>query len=336
MSEDDVELLKKELDKYVDDVYSGLDLYRVYNLNLCKDLIDFFSRDKKIALKVVIQNEFGLLGNLVYKYTLFGSSEIDKYVAELDRKIVQGFYNKIGENAVDVLGLSNSLEYMLMLIKTNPNIITKAGPFLRRNYKFYIGIGKINTAFLKIADLSYIRNKKEIISIIKEVPRAYIYLLDKYRADKDITQVAIDEDPTLIIYASYDIRDNKEIILKAVSKNGNSLSSASNILKDDEEVVTTAIMNSIYSLGYASERLRDDEQIVLLAIAIDGSAIQYASERIKNEKTIVVKAIKNSPYAFKFIGEELKNDIEIAKLAVTLDKSNIDYIGKNIKRSEVI
>ena len=143
-------------------------------------------------------------------------------------------------------------------------------------------------------------------------------LEDKYKNDKEIAMVAIENDAlSFLSNASDDLKKDREIVMAAVIKDGRTLFNASDDLKNDREIVMAAVKNYGMTLSNASDDLKNDREIVMAAVKNDGEAIQYAPNDLKNDREIIMTAVSTAGTAIMHLSEHFNNDKEIVMTAAS-------------------
>ena len=158
-------------------------------------------------------------------------------------------------------------------------------------------------------------------------------VLKKFKNDKEVVKVAVENHGSALQYASDNLKDDREVVKIAVKSYGMSLEYASNRLKDDKEIVKIALKNgydflpgglSVFALKYASSRLKDNEEIISFAInqkyGSNDELCNYVSPRIKNDKNFIRNELRNgNRNILNCTSDKIKSEFSIDK--VTTDKT---------------
>lgn len=167
MSDTDKELLISEIDKYDD--YNSLIIKYSKNDRTLYELLN----DEVKMKKILINNEYGLLGNLLYKYREMLDGDILVHLCIKDCAI------NGGKKSTFLAMLEEDIEFRNKIFADNKNF-----DLLVENFGYVI---------INYIDASLKDNKDYIISIIKNkevkkrfAPEDLRYLNDNLRGDKDI------------------------------------------------------------------------------------------------------------------------------------------------------
>jgi len=326
---DEKEILIKEIDNYEED-NSLLDLCVLLN-------------DQKERKKVLINNTYGLIGNI-----------LNKYINKLDYDILK---------EIIIVDLSNEyyfrdLEYVEHIISMNKNIIiekiNKINILDKQNNDEWIenefSISKLKSN-KKIAlqlvkfdgnDLQYLskelRNDKDIvIEAIKQNPYALRYASSKLQNDINIINIALEKfDIYKDNYKKLIIKlNNKRLfILETVKRNGFTIQYATPELKNDQEIVYQSLLN----LGYINQTSKDKnvKDLYYEAVKQNGSVLEYAPEELQNDKYLVLEAIKQDGYAFKYASKSLQNDKDFVLNAVKIHGNVLKYASEELKKDKEV
>lgn len=165
----------------------------------------------------------------------------------------------------------------------------------------------------------------------------YKKLDDKFKNDKEIAMVAIENNPYTFEYVSNNLKNDKEVVMAAVTRNGTCLSYASDNLKNDREIVMAAVSSDGDAIENASDDLKNDREIVMAAVSNQGTAIQYLSDNFKNDKEIVMTAASNGIYwALELISDEFKNDKEVVMAAIKDDGMVLEHASDELKNDKEV
>jgi hypothetical protein len=126
--------------------------------------------------------------------------------------------------------------------------------------------------------MKIITDKNEALELIKKEPRIFLLCSDELRADKEVVLEFFKQNGYTLLGA---LQDDKEIVEIAVNQNGLALRDASERLQDNGEIVEIAVNQNGLALRDVSQRLRDNEEIVEIAVKQNGEALEYAGDDLK-------------------------------------------------------
>ena len=183
------------------------------------------------GIKILISNEYGLLGNLIYE--IKDNKKLIKELSKIEKEICEYYYYKYGvnhdtQNIPKVL--SNNKELAFKLIYEDPD----------------------GRKWLKDFSPKIRNNKEYMLEAVKHDGYALQYASKTLQNDKEIVLEAIKEDHRALKCASDELKNNKEFILEAVKRNGFALKYVPKALQNDKEIVIEAIKEDKSALEYAS------------------------------------------------------------------------------------
>jgi hypothetical protein len=147
---------------------------------------------------------------------------------------------------------------------------------------------------------------------------------------------ALKNDANLLQYLPIPLKENKDICNVAVQQNGLSLQYAFTELKNDIDIVKAAVKQNGLSLQYASTELKDNYDIVLAAIMQNGLSLQYASDIFFKDRYNNMQLYQSAINSITAIITENTEDISI-KMRTNLDESKmtiiLEFIINIIKKS---
>ena len=167
-------------------------------------------------------------------------------------------------------------------------------------------------------------NKESLISLLKEDGLQFKKLDEKYSADKELINIAIEDNEVAFKYIADELKDDRDYVLSMIKKNGRLLEYVSKAYKKDKEIVLSAIDSVAYALDYAHTSLRKDKAVVLSAIKKDPSALEYADESLQADEEILLYVIEHDVGSFKYASESV---IENEKIMLALVKKEPKYLG---------
>lgn len=329
MKEEDKRRLLDELDKFYKKNYKYGSLVSP-ELYLGSTVIGDFSSKKKDIFKILINNDYGLIGNLMYKYMLAPDSEVSEYIRNKDEELLNKAYDQFGSKIISINLLSNHLESMVSLIKRSEGLFDYVGSELKKDERFYLEIAKIKPHLLtKFTELP--RKKRVVVLEACALNgEAYLNIPVKYKRDREVVLNTVKSKGRMLEHC-FGFSNDEEVVWSAINNDGMALSGAADIFKDNEELVLLALNNNCWALQYASLRLRNKCNVVLKAVKENGATLCFAGPRPRDSKRIIMTAIKNDPYSLAFASKRLKEDKEIALIAVSSIPMTYKYIGENLK-----
>ena len=311
MSDEERKYLYSEIDKF------DIKLPLIVNL-YCVDYVDYdgligklslinILYDKLLSRKILIRNEYGMLGNILYKYR---------------DKIDLGVLLYLLDKDVKNLNLDDYCDYDLDEIKLN--LEYSDFPFVCLNADF---------DFMGFDDLS--KNKKIVLNALVKEDIHFKDIADYYDNDREIVMIALEQDGLNLEYVSDELKKIREIVRKAINKNGLALKFASNCLRADKRIVLEAIRQNGESLQYSM--VINDREIELEAIKINPLNLEFVNESLKNDKKVVMDAVKNNALAIEYASDELKKTREIVLSVVENDGYALQYVDKQfVKDKEIV
>jgi len=155
--------------------------------------------DKMLSRKILIRNEYGVLGNLLYKYRSILDSDILLYL--LDRDIKTFKIEKL---------IKPKLEEIKLNLKFTdvPFICLNANSVKVKDKVFYNFLDNLKD------------NKNIVMEVIREDCYALEYAGDTAKLDRNIILEAITKDGFVLQYADKKFLKDKEIVIKAILSNG--------------------------------------------------------------------------------------------------------------------
>lgn len=325
-------LLYKEIDRYIqDNNYYNDGTVKTSNIWLVGWIADELS-DRKDAMRILINNEYGLLGNLLYKHVLNPDSSVTAYIEEADRKfIVKAIKNNPGKTIYQ--NKFDGDPYAIkLLIQYDKKYAKYMDAHLAARKSFVESIIVTYPEVLNLSPKKILDDEEFILSLVKKNHLCLQCLPKKYLSDYDICLEAVKREGYSLMWLDLNIKNHDEIVLEAVKNRGNALSIATSEQKKNRQIVMAAISNFGGALEYADESFRHDYDIVLKAVSTTGMALRSAAPELAFIKEIVEAAVKNDGYAIKFAPEEYRDDYETAKLALRTYPDAYKYLSERLKK----
>lgn len=260
MKYEDKELLKAEITKYIQQENYNKDGVVSFHINLISEVVEEF-RDKKEGIRLMLDNTYGLLGNLLFKYVRDGDEDIEEEIANQDAKLIMDAYEKFGERCYKCV---SSWEVMKTILKKEPQLIEDIEWCLVDANAAY-EVAEYCPGVMKNV-VPRIRKDREFTNKMVNInAKCLEHAFWCYKADREIVYNAMKKNPEVICYSDASLRNDKELIMLAIKHRGLLLSYADDALKDDYEIVSAAVENNGFALRFASERLQSDKRLKKLA-----------------------------------------------------------------------
>ena len=211
----DKDLLLKEIDKY----YKELPIDSFNRLSII-DICILLKNDKQ-KKKILINNEYGLLGNLLNKniYNLDNSilkeiciSDISNYRNLNIIPIISKIKKFIKNDEWIYKEIFSDREVILRIIRKKLEIIEYISDELKNDKEVVLEAIKQNVSTLEYASDELKNNKKFILDVVKQNGTALQYISDELRNDKEVVLVATKQNPYALKYASDELKNDKEVV----------------------------------------------------------------------------------------------------------------------------
>lgn len=300
---------KERLISYIKKLSKKVDIF-------CEDsIIEFvcslFEENKR--KKVLIRNDFGLLGNM-----------LDKYKYEFDVDIVKEIIIYDSEHGYGCFG-----KYFVDSLEQN----LKNSPLIKVLKKNGIEICVLELCELLINDKRVLKSVKDVICF-DYVEKIDCSLLKKYFSNKKVLLNALKDYCGYLEFAPDELKNDREVVIEAIKNDGIAITFASEYLQNDKELVLMAVRGNAFSLEYVSEDFKNNKEIVLEAVKYFGGSLEFASEELKNDSEVVLEAVRDDGMALEYASEELKNDKEIVMAAVKHNGNALRFASKELKKDE--
>ena len=336
MTTEEKKLLLQEIPKYIKEncYYSDGSIKR-YDLWLIGWVANEFN-DRKNAMKVLINNEYGLLGNLLNKLARTPDVSITKFIEQADLEILIKAMD-LNDKAVI---LRNNLHVdpyaMRLLLKHNVKYLDELSGQLLRSKKFILSVVDVCPEIVKNVTASMFKEEDFALCLVKKNHMCLKYLPQRFCQDYRLCSEAAQQEGFSLMYFDLAIRDCDEIVLKAVSNRGNALSMASPRQKKNRNIVYAAVKSCGLALSYADLSLKSDFDIVSLAVNTHGIALRYAAPELQDCEEIVRIAVKNDGYAIQSASERLRDNYELALLAISSATDAYKYLSPRLQNNPEI
>jgi hypothetical protein len=176
------------------------------------------------------------------------------------------------------------------------------------------------------------QDRDEVLSEVKQNGRAFEYVDESFKIDKEIVLAAVKQDGFNLYFADESLlKVARENVILAVKNSVIALKHADESLTKDREIVMAAVKQNGSALYFADETLKKDKEIVMAAVNQDAEALDYADESLKKDKDIIQLTLKQNDseesLSYTLVGEELTYHSEIISKA---DLSSVEKIEKQI------
>ena len=176
------------------------------------------------------------------------------------------------------------------------------------------------------------QDRDEVLSEVKQNGRAFEYVDESFKIDKEIVLAAVKQDGFNLYFADESLlKVARENVILAVKNSVIALKHADESLTKDREIVMAAVKQNGSALYFADETLKKDKEIVMAAVNQDAEALDYADESLKKDKDIIQLTLKQNDseesLSYTLVGEELTYHSEIISKA---DLSSVEKIKKQI------
>lgn len=262
MTEKDKRLLEEEMKRFSDSNYNK-GIIKSPDLKLIHPILFILgSVSQKIALKMLINNEYGVLGTLLYKQIKYPEADLSELIERFDEKVIKDGYEKYGVKIINSCDFLSDDFSMKVLIGLDEKAIDKIPDFRRRDKVFLVEAAKINPKVMKIAAYKLTKDREFNLKMCKANSECLQYMSYQMRQDREIVYEAVRKDGNTIRWADYKWRCDREIVEIAVNQNWRALSYVSLELANDLDVVKIALQKSPLAIQYASESIRANTDVM--------------------------------------------------------------------------
>ena len=231
MTEEERKYLYSEIDKFDIKLPLIVNLYCVdYDGLIGKLSLINILYDKLLSRKILIRNEYGMLGNILYKYRDKIDLEILLYLLDKDIKN---------------LNLDDYCDYDLDEIKLN--LEYSDFPFVCLNTEI---------DFMGFDDLS--KNKKIVLNALVKEDIHFKDIADYYDNDREIVMIALEQDGLNLEYVSDELKKTREVVMTAIINDGYSLQYVDKQFIKDKTIVSEAVKSNGYAINFVLDEYIDD------------------------------------------------------------------------------
>ena len=336
MTPEEKRILLQEIPKYIkDNCYYTDGSIKYYDLWLVGWVAAEF-HDRKNAMRVLISNEYGLLGNLLNKLARTPDESITRFIERTDLEILLKAIDKAGNAVLWRNELDSDPYAMRLLIKHDAKYTKQIKGDLLSSKPFILSIVGCYPEILRNVFTRMFHDENFVFALIKENYACLKYLPHKFCRDYRLSLEAARQEGFSLMYLDPQMREHDEIVLAAVSNRGNALSLASPRQKKDRSIVCAAVTNCGLALDYADDSLKSDFPLAALAVANRGMALRHVSPELQDCEELVKIAVENDGYAMRFASERLRDHYDLAVSAITTYTDAYNYLSQRLQNDPKI
>ena len=338
MTTEERKILLQEISKYIkENCYYSDGTIKYYDLWLVGGVAEEFI-DRKNAMRALINNEYGLLGNLLNKLAKTPDESISRFIERADSEILNEAIDRGGKAVLMRNNLYTDSYAMRLLLASDakyiydiPRVLLESKEFLFSVVDFCPEIAKKVSVFSSV-----LKDEKFILSLVKKNYMCLEYLPQNLCQDYRFCMEAVRQNGFSMMYFDVAIRENDEIVLAAVSNQGNALSLALPRQKKRRDIVNAAVRSSGLAIAYADSALKKDCELVSAAVATHGIALKYVDPVFQDCDEIVRIAVINDGYAIQFASERLRDSHKLALLAINSYPDAYNYLSLRLQNDREI
>lgn len=187
---------------------------------------------------------------------------------------------------------------------------------LKMNEKFCLSAFKVNPYVYKYSTV--LQNLEEPTKEILSIEGVFLeFASSKFKADRNLVLIAIEQNPLSLEFASPSLQDDKDVCLKAVKKDANSLAYVSERLRQNEpDIFLYSTITSATTLDYVpKDILANDKSFILKTCQYLGEVLLYISSDLQKNKEFIIEALSKNPKAYDSIPKALEKDKDVAMAA---------------------
>jgi len=272
----DKQLLINEINKIYEDGNTGFHSLQIL------DIINEMKNDIT-SKKLLIKNDYGLVGNLLYKYRF--DEDIYEYIYQLECESIINIL-KEGDNYIDYI-----------LYKNKKNIV------INENY---------TDAILKYINDKILEDRKMVLEIVKYHGNVLEYVQNDFQNDKEVVYEAVKQNRYALNYASKEIKKDKEFILKLIKTHGEQLKQEKE--SNNEEKIKYAAESHGTLLNYIDISLKQDINFIQEAIKLNPSIVVSIPLGLQTDKKFILKQLKDNKEIYEYLISSFKNDQDILEI----------------------
>ena len=331
MTPEEKRILLKEIPKYIkENCYYTDGSIKYYDLWLVGWVAAEFE-DRRNAAKVLISNEYGLLGNLLYKLMRDPDESITRFIERTDLEIILKALKENGDPVIWRNDLDDDPYAMRLLIEHNKQHAKYLGADLLNDKAFLVSIASCYPEVLQKTFNRTFEDEQFVFSLIKKNCACLKYLPRKFHSDYKLCLEAVRQEGFSLMYIDFNLRYADEIVLAAVSNRGNALSLATPQQKKNREIVFAAVSNCGLALDHVDESWKHDFDLVSIAVANRGMALRHAAPELQDNEDIVRIAVQNDGYAIRSASDRLRDNYDLALLAMSSYQDAYNYLSPRLQ-----
>ena len=331
MTQEEKKILLREISRYVKErCYYADGSVKHYDLWLVGWVAAEFN-DRRNAMKVLIRNEYGLLGNLLNKLAREPDASITRFMDHIDLEAILKAIEGAGSHAIWKNRLDKDPYSMRLLIEHDTAYAEHVSRDLLGSRPFLLSVARRCPEILQNARRTVFEDDAFAAALVRENYICLKYLPGRFYSDYLFCLEAARQEGFSLMYIDPAIRARDEIVLAAVSNRGNALSLASPRQKKDRDIVYAAVSNCGLALDHADISWKSDAELVALAVANRGMALRFAAPELQDREEIVRTAVENDGYALRFASERLRDDPDLAAAAVTTYPHAYHYLSQRLR-----
>lgn len=205
--------------------------YEREGLYLSKSLYELLL-DPIAAKKVLINNSFGLLGSLLYKYKDKLDIELLDFFIQKDIRRVgrRGSLGRLCASNLDFIPykIRNDKNFFLRFIFVFPNCLFLASDELKKDKDFVLDVVSNGEYAYEYIHEDLKKDKNFICTLLSSNPYVFEYISDEFKNDKEIFKVmnfsdykktSMNNNFNIYEYIGEDILKNKELMLQFIKNN---------------------------------------------------------------------------------------------------------------------
>lgn len=336
MTPEEKKILLQEIPKYIkENCYYRDGSIKHYDLWLVGWVAEQF-HDRKNAMRVLINNEYGLLGNLLNKLARTPDASITRFIERTDLEVLVKAIEEEGQTVLRRNKLYNDPYAMRLLLKYDAKYLKELSGELLKSKRFLLSVADFCPEIIRSTFANAFEDESFAHSLIKKNCACLKYMPQRFREDYQICLETAKQEGFSLMYFDLSIREHDEIVLAAVSNRGNALSMAFPHQKKNRDIVFAAVKNCGLALSYADLSLRSDLDLVSIAVSTHGMALRYAAPELRDCEKIVRIAVKNDGYAIQSASERLRDNRELAILAINSYTNAYKYLSPRLQNDPEI
>jgi len=294
--------LEKKLIELTDDFQILFQNFKKYKkpkfLYIGKNSLLNLLKDEKESKKILLNNKYGILGNLLYKYKDTLNNDLYQYMYNLDKKkMIKHIRNGNSNYLLKIINLNEIEDNLLkLMIYTEPKLLSfinlteydeKLGNILKDRYQVYFDSDVIS---------------KNIEDSFENMIEFYNYLITNPIFNSKETSLSSASTKSMFFY-SKNFLSLKTLIEKMLNLSDNNY----------ELCLKYSLIAPIFKYIKKNKDWQDDLELMLNLCKFDINCYSFASERIKQNEQMLLLLFENSEIDEDIICNNiplpLKNDI---------------------------